>query len=117
MHSDIIDFMATIKTSKTQKARRATTKDAAPSKATPTNLNVRNLDPAIKATIQRRATRHGRSMEAEVRDILTRAATEDDTPTTNPLSGAALFTRLAELRQTLDGDVPEIDVRHENSKQ
>ncbi|MEU8896322.1 hypothetical protein [Nocardia sp. NPDC048505] len=56
-------------------------------------------------------------MEAEVRDILTRAATDDDTPTTNPLSGAALFIRLAELRQGLDDNVPEIGVRQKNSKQ
>ncbi|WP_433601770.1 FitA-like ribbon-helix-helix domain-containing protein [Nocardia sp. CA-135953] len=107
--------MATIKTPKTQKARKATAKSTV-AKATPTNLNVRNLDPAIKATIQRRATRHGRSMEAEVRDILTRAATEGETSTPSPLSGAALLARLAELRQALDGDVPEIGVRHENSK-
>ncbi|MFI9509584.1 FitA-like ribbon-helix-helix domain-containing protein [Nocardia sp. NPDC052566] len=107
--------MATIKTPKTPKARKATAKGAAV-KATPTNLNVRNLDPAIKATIQRRANRHGRSMEAEVRDILTRAATEDDGPGPSPLSGAALLARLAELRQALAGEVPEIGVRHEDSK-
>ncbi|MFE9323204.1 FitA-like ribbon-helix-helix domain-containing protein [Nocardia sp. NPDC052278] len=107
--------MATIKTPKTHKVRKATAKAAAV-KAAPTNLNVRNLDPAIKATIQRRATRHGRSMEAEVRDILTRAATEGDTPAPSPLSGAALLARLAELRQALDGDVPEIGVRHEDTK-
>lgn len=80
------------------------------------NLNVRNLDPAIKATIQRRANLNGRSMEAEVRAILTRAAAEDSSPTpaVDPLSGAALLGRLAQLREALDGDVPEIGVRHED---
>ena len=33
-------------------------------------LIVRNLDEAIKRKLQRRAARHGRSMEEEIRDIL-----------------------------------------------
>jgi hypothetical protein len=33
-------------------------------------LLVRNLDPAVKEALQRRAQRHGRSMEEEVRLIL-----------------------------------------------
>jgi plasmid stability protein len=35
------------------------------------NLNIRNLDPAIHARLRVRAAEHGRSMEAEVRLILT----------------------------------------------
>ena len=35
---------------------------------------VRNLDEAVKRKLQRRAARHGRSMEEEVRDILRDAA-------------------------------------------
>ena len=31
---------------------------------------VRNVDEAVKRELQRRATEHGRSLEAEVRDIL-----------------------------------------------
>ncbi|MBF6545339.1 FitA-like ribbon-helix-helix domain-containing protein [Nocardia brasiliensis] len=105
--------MATIKPPKT-KAKAA----KSVRKATSANLNVRNLDPATKATIQRRANRNGRSMEAEVRAILTRAADEDSNPTpaVNPLSGAALLGRLAKLREALDGDVPEIGVRHDDSQ-
>jgi len=34
---------------------------------------VRNLDDRLKGRLQRRAKRHGRSMEAEVRDILQNA--------------------------------------------
>jgi len=33
-------------------------------------LTIRNLDPAIKERLRVRAARHGRSMEAEARDIL-----------------------------------------------
>ncbi len=38
---------------------------------------VRNLDDAVKRKLQRRAARHGRSMEEEIRDIL-RDAVKDD---------------------------------------
>ena len=37
------------------------------------SLNVRNLDDDLLARLKRRAARHGRSTEAEVRDILRRA--------------------------------------------
>ena len=43
-------------------------------------LVVCNLDEAVKARLQRRARRHGRSTEAEVRDILARAVTDEDAP-------------------------------------
>jgi plasmid stability protein len=38
---------------------------------------VRNLDEVVKRKLQRRAARHGRSMEEEVRDIL-RDAVKDE---------------------------------------
>jgi len=38
---------------------------------------VRDLEDDVKARLQRRATRHGRSLEAEVRDILRDAAKDD----------------------------------------
>ena len=40
-------------------------------------LIVRNLDEAVKRKLKRRAERHGRSMEEEVRDIL-RDAVKDE---------------------------------------
>ena len=43
-------------------------------------LLVRNIEQSVKARLQRRAKRHGRSMEEEVRDILRSAANEDDRP-------------------------------------
>ncbi|HEY1660018.1 MAG TPA: hypothetical protein VGG14_16820 [Candidatus Sulfotelmatobacter sp.] len=43
-------------------------------------LLVRNLENSVKARLQRRAKRHGRSMEEEVRDILRAAANEGKNP-------------------------------------
>lgn len=43
-------------------------------------LVVRNLEQSVKARLQRRAKRHGRSMEEEVRDILRHAANEPEKP-------------------------------------
>jgi len=39
-------------------------------------LSIRNLDDRVKERLRVRAARHGRSMEAEVRSILTEAVTE-----------------------------------------
>jgi antitoxin FitA len=41
-------------------------------------LVVRNLENSVKARLQRRAKRNGRSMEAEVRDILKAAVNKDE---------------------------------------
>jgi antitoxin FitA len=43
-------------------------------------LIVRNIENGVKAKLQRRARRHGRSMEEEVRDILRNVANEDEEP-------------------------------------
>jgi plasmid stability protein len=40
-------------------------------------LVVRNLESEVKTKLQRRARRHGRSMEEELRDILRNAANEE----------------------------------------
>jgi len=42
-------------------------------------LVVRNLEESVKARLQRRARRNGRSMEEEVRDILRNAVNEAKT--------------------------------------
>ncbi|MEO8528924.1 MAG: toxin-antitoxin system [Pseudolysinimonas sp.] len=39
-----------------------------------TSIIVRGLDESVKAQLATQAKQHGRSMEAEVRDILTKAA-------------------------------------------
>jgi len=44
-------------------------------------LVIRNVEDAVKAQLKRRAARHGRSMEEEVREILREATkTEDSKP-------------------------------------
>jgi plasmid stability protein len=43
-------------------------------------LSIRDLDDAVKEKLRIRAAQHGRSMEAEIRDILTAAVTEDAPP-------------------------------------
>jgi plasmid stability protein len=65
---------------------------------------VRNIENEVKSRLQRRAKRHGRSMEEEVRDILRNAAKEED----DPVRGlgteiASLFTKIG-----LDADIPEL---------
>ena len=42
---------------------------------------VRNIEREVKTRLQRRATRNGRSMEEEVRDILRDAVKEEDVAT------------------------------------
>lgn len=66
-------------------------------------LNIRNLDESVKRRLQVRAARHGRSMEAEAREILAEAVRE-------PADSAGLFTMLLERFSALGGvdlDLPE----------
>jgi plasmid stability protein len=42
------------------------------------SITIRNLDPAVKERLRVRAAQHGRSMEAEVRNILERAVSARD---------------------------------------
>ena len=65
---------------------------------------VRNLEDDVKARLQRRAKRHGRSTEEEVRDILRDAVKNEDRPRT-PL-GSRLGKRF--LGIGLDVDIPEL---------
>ncbi len=68
-------------------------------------LVVRNLEDDVKTRLQRRARRHGRSTEAEIRDIL-RNAVKDENGTHEPLgsqlaarfAGIGLNREIAELR-------------------
>jgi len=65
---------------------------------------VRNITDAVKARLQRRARRNGRSMEEEVRDILRSAVNQDDVP------AAGLGTEISALfaKAGLDSDLPEL---------
>lgn len=65
---------------------------------------VRNLENAVKARLQRRARRHRRSMEEEVREILRDATRRDDAPAGGLGSEiAALFAKTG-----LTSDIPEL---------
>ena len=67
-------------------------------------LVVRNIENAVKTCLQRRAKRHGRSMEEEARDILRSAVREEEPPS------GGLGTDISRLFVTtgLDSDVPEL---------
>jgi plasmid stability protein len=65
---------------------------------------VRNIENGVKARLQRRARRNGRSMEEEIRDILRDAVNKDDAP------AHGLGTEITSLfaRSGLDADIPEL---------
>jgi plasmid stability protein len=67
-------------------------------------LVVRNIENAVKARLQRRARRNGRSMEEEIRDILRSAAVEE------PLATGGLGTEIASLftKVGLESDIPDL---------
>jgi plasmid stability protein len=68
-------------------------------------LVVRNLENEVKARLQRRARRNGRSMEEEVRDLLRAAAHEEES---TPAGG--LGTEIARIfaKHGLDSPIPEL---------
>ena len=59
-----------------------------------TTLTIRNLEEPVKHLLRIQAASHRRSMEAEARDILTRAvtqiSTQGQTPTADTVSDAAM---------------------------
>jgi plasmid stability protein len=67
-------------------------------------LVVRNIEDEVKARLQRRAARHGRSMEQEVRGILRNAVGEND------VAAGGLGTEIAALfaKVGLDEDIAEL---------
>jgi plasmid stability protein len=67
-------------------------------------LLVRHLDDDVKAKLQHRARRHGRSTEEEVREIL-RNAVRDEGSARAPL-GSRIAARFAEVGLT--EDIPEL---------
>jgi plasmid stability protein len=67
-------------------------------------LVVRNLDEGVKTRLQRRAIRHGHSMEEEVRDIL-RNAVKPESSTAVAL-GSRIRSRFARIG--LREDIPEL---------
>ena len=72
-------------------------------------LNIRNLDETVKRRLQVRAARHGRSMEAEAREILAEAVRE-------PADSAGLFTALLDRFGMLGGVDLELPQRQEAAR-
>ena len=58
-------------------------------------LVVRNLEEVVKVGLRRRAARHGRSLEEEVREILRNAIREENEPA--PPLGSRIAARFAEI--------------------
>jgi len=56
-------------------------------------VTIRNMDPRVKEQVRLRAARHGRSMEAELRDIVAAAVREEGEPDL----AQAIRTRFAPL--------------------
>jgi antitoxin FitA len=65
----------------------------------PAQLHVRNLDDELVARLKRRAARHGRSVEAEHREILRQALSVEDVPDFDALA-AELRALTATRHQT-----------------
>ena len=71
---------------------------------------VRNIEEAVKQGLKQRASRHGRSMEDEVREILRNAVRDADLPPARlgsriaeRFTGAGIEHELPELRGTPAG--------------
>lgn len=67
------------------------------------NLHVRNLDDELIAKLKRRAARHGRSAEAEHREILRQALENEAEPSFDKL--AAELRRLTRKRKQTPSEV------------
>ena len=67
---------------------------------------VRHLEEAVKTRLKRRAERHGRSMEEEIRQILRNAAKQSDKPL--PKLGSRIAARFAKTGLGAGEDLPEL---------
>jgi plasmid stability protein len=77
----------------------------------PGNLHVRHLDDDLIAKLKRRAARHGRSAEAEHREILRQALAAEVEPSFDTL--AAELRRLTKRRQQTPSEVLQREGREE----
>lgn len=75
------------------------------------NLHVRNLDDDLIAKLKRRAARHGRSTEAEHREILHQALSAEIEPSFETL--AAEFRQLTKGRRHTPSEVLQREGREE----
>jgi plasmid stability protein len=75
------------------------------------NLHVRNLDDDLIARLKRRAARHGRSTEAEHREILRQALAAETEPSFDTL--AAELRRLTARRKQTPSETLQREGRDE----
>jgi plasmid stability protein len=66
---------------------------------------VRNIEESVKTRLKRRAARHGRSMEEEVRTILREAVKRDERTAPAEGLGTAIANEFAGIG--LDEEIPE----------
>ena len=66
-----------------------------------TQILVRNLDDTVKRKLQRRAARHGRAMEEEIRDILRDAVKDEGRPRKGLGSEIAALFKGIELEEPI----------------
>lgn len=67
------------------------------------NISVRNLDPSVHAALQARAREHGRSMEAEIRQILADATRPTEEEPKDPF---VWLMEVSRLRGGVDLELP-----------
>lgn len=72
---------------------------------------VRNLSEEIKERLKRRAKKHGRSLEAEVREILGSVTEEGDMP---QCDGAQAVTRLLRRQREIGVTKEDVDALNES---
>ena len=77
----------------------------------PGNLQVRNLDDDLIVRLKRRAARHGRSTEAEHRDILRQALSSGVEPSFDEL--AAQLREMTKNRKHTPSEQLQREGRHE----
>jgi len=68
------------------------------------SITIRNLDPAVKERLRVRAAQHGHSMEAEARDIISRAVGAERPREVN--LAEAIRRRFAPLGGAADLEIP-----------
>lgn len=66
-------------------------------------LIVRDIENAVKSRLQKRARRHGQSMEAEIRDILRDVVSREESSQGLGSQIAGFFTKVG-----IDSDIPEL---------
>jgi antitoxin FitA len=75
------------------------------------SITIRNLDDDVKRRLRMRAAEHGRSMEEEARDILSRETAAPDSARPPPKTGLDLFRGIREAVEKYGGVELEIPPR------